>query len=108
MHPRSIVSLLLSLPLLATACSFVALDPGAEQVELRDEASVVVCERIGRTTAKVMNKVLFFHRGEEKMGEELATLARNSALELQGNAVAALGPIREGRQDFGIYRCPAP
>jgi hypothetical protein len=108
MKKRSTMALLLTSLLLTSACRFVALDPGAEQVEVRDEASVAGCQRLGRTTAQVMHKVLVFRRGEPKMSEELATLARNSATEMEGNAVAALGPIQDGRQEFGIYRCPTP
>ena len=107
MNVRPLVSLLLLCMFVLGACTFVSLDPGAESVDVLDEQTAAVCERIGRTSAKVLEKVLFLPRNEAKMGEELSKLARNSAIEMEGNAVAALGPIEQGRQDFGIYRCPA-
>ena len=41
----------------------------------------------------------------EHMMEELKLLARNSAVDLQGDTVVAITPVAGGRQTFAVYRC---
>jgi hypothetical protein len=65
------------------------------------------CTRVGTTKTRTKLKVGFFTRGEKKVAEELATLARNDAPELGGNTVVADGPVdADGMQRFSIYDCP--
>jgi hypothetical protein len=32
-------------------------------------------------------------------------MARNAAVKLEGNAVSPVGEIRDGKREYGIYRC---
>jgi hypothetical protein len=90
----------------ALGCTWVPLDPQAEAIRVRAAGDVSGCERIGKTGTRVADRIGPFARGERKIRQELETLARNEAAEMGGNAVAPLGEVAGGEQDFGIYRCP--
>ena len=87
-------------------CNHVPLESGAEDVRVIQASEASGCDRLGATSVKVLAKIVGFKRSEEKMSKELTTLARNAALEKQGNAVAPESEISDGGQKFGIYRCP--
>ena len=92
---------------LALGCrSFVKLSPEAEQVRVAAPSAVESCERIGKTNARTRAKVWVFHRRQATVEQELADLARDDAAEMGGSDVAPLGDIEDGKQSFGIYRCP--
>lgn len=91
---------------LVSGCSFVDLSPHAEDVLVLKPYQARECEQLRRSTSQVMHKVWFVNRNQERMAEELQTLARNTAAELGGNAVVADSEIEEGRQRFIIYNCP--
>lgn len=90
----------------ASACTHVSLAPAGESVRRLGAQEAPACERVGTTHVQVLSKILFVGRSETKMAEELTTLARNAAGGMGGNAVIAEGGIREGKQTFGVYRCP--
>jgi hypothetical protein len=90
---------------LASACTWVPLSPEAERVSLVGIEQAAQCQRLGKTTSRVADRVLIFARNERRMREELVSLARNEAALMGGDAVAPEAPPRDGRQSFGIYRC---
>ena len=93
--------------LLAAACAWVPLDPGAEAVAVRAAPEVGDCERIGKTNTRTLDTVGPVARREGKVEEELEALARNEAVRMGGNTVAPLDPtVVDGERRFGIYRCP--
>ena len=88
------------------ACKNVALEEAAGPVRRLGVQEAPPCERLGTTHVQVTSKVLFFDRDDAKVAEELTTLARNSAARMGGNVVVAEGGVRDGKQTFGVYRCP--
>ena len=91
--------------LICGGCSYVSLQPQAQDVRSIASAEMGDCDRLGKTTVKVLAKVLGIHRSRVKVAGELSTLARNEAVLMEGNAVAPESEIADGRQVFGIYRC---
>ena len=91
--------------LLALGCTWVPVAPEGEAVRVAAASEVAGCERRGKTTSKVASRVSLFDRNEEKVAEELATLARNEAGGMGGDTVVAESPIEDGRQTFGVYSC---
>ena len=87
-------------------CTWVDLEPEATDVLLLKPFQVKECETLRRTTSEVLDKVGFINRNSEKLANELATLARNTAVEYGGNAVVADSEIEEGKQTFIILDCP--
>lgn len=89
----------------ALGCAWVSIEPGAEKVGILTEDAARGCKRLGKTTANTTASVGFIPRSESRVREELRSIARNAAVRMGGDAVAPLGPIEEGVQEFGIYRC---
>ena len=89
-----------------SACTWVRTEPGAEQVEQRAAGQVRGCERLGHTTTSVRDRVAAVQRRATRVEDELADLARNSAVEMGGNVIVPDGPVRDGQRRFAIYRCP--
>ena len=108
MRSNSIVLLTaICLASLAFGCAWVKLAPEAEDVQIAPSAEAVAsCRKVGTINSQTKARVGFFARGQEKLSEELATLARNEAAEMGADTVLAEGPPSvEGRQRFGAYRC---
>lgn len=91
--------------ILIQACSWVELTPQGERVEVMNQQQAANCERIGQTTAEVLDEVGFVDRSKEKQAEELLTLARNEAAAMGGDAIVSATQITDGRQRFLVYRC---
>jgi hypothetical protein len=107
MHIRLKLLAITGSTLLLAACAGVrpGLEPGAEAVNLLPEARVRDCEHLGTVEVSVLERFLGMDRHEDQVEADLANLARNHAVERNGDAVAALGRVRDGKQRFGIYRC---
>lgn len=97
--PAAIMAAMLS------GCSWVQLQDGAERVNLVSERQAGECERLGRTQVQVAHRVGFIPRNEAAIQENLDDMARNQAVQMGGDTIAALDQAEEGRQGFGIYRC---
>ena len=95
----------LVLPLLLGACNWVTLTGEGEQVHIGTMDSVADCKRVGKTTVSTLAKVVGLNRYDESMQDELNKLARNSAVELQGDTVVPISGIVNGQQVFAVYRC---
>lgn len=104
MIPR-LIAALAAVAIINGCASWVELEPGAEHVELATADEVADCERVGRATVSVAERVGSFQRSPGKVDEELAVLARNSAPHLGGDTVVADGSVEDGRQHFIVYRC---
>ena len=96
---------LVILVILMPSCTWVKVTPEGAKVRLATASEVVDCERKGEVTASLKSRVGGFERKPGKVAGELETLARNEGAEMGGDAVVAKSNVREGRQDFSIYRC---
>ena len=89
----------------STACTWVAVTPGGDRVALRSEADVTGCEKVGSTSAKVLEKVWFVERSKGKVDRELDTLARNEAATLGGDTVVPTSKEIGGKREYAVYDC---
>ena len=96
--------LLLLLPV--SGCTWVQITDDGTRVQVRTPEQVQGCERRNRVTASVKHEVLGIMRSEEKVREELRTLARNEAARQGDNAVVPESEPSGGRQVFVVYHCP--
>ncbi len=99
---RFIVSLL---ALNVAACTWVDMSPEGEKVRVLTTTEVAACEHVGKTTVTTTAKLAGMRRHGRKVQAELNTLARNSAVELNGDTVVPVGEPKEGSQRFEIYQC---
>jgi len=90
-----------------TGCnSWVQVTTEGESVRLAAGNEVANCQRIGRVQAQTLSRVVVLERGGERLQDELIRLARNEAGDLGGNVIVPESVIEDGRQSFGVYRCP--
>lgn len=99
-----LVALSAAVTLLAPACTWVHMAPGATDVRVV-EAAPAGCESRGEIEVSVKESVAFYERNPRKVRDELETLARNEAPGIQADTVQALDPPDDGTQRFAAFRC---
>lgn len=104
MMQRTPAALLLA-AILLTGCSFNKLKPEAEGVRVVGIDDVESCKKLGRTVVTAPPKIGFVKVADKKLASELEIIARNSAAKMHGNAIVAIGPIKDGERTYAIYRC---
>lgn len=87
------------------SCSWVQLEPGAEKVRVLSEQEVEPCKRVGKTSVSVQSSVAGVPRKESVMARELEKLAKNSALNVNGDTIVPITEIVDGERSFAIYKC---
>lgn len=88
-----------------TACSFVSLDPQARDVNvLGNVTSAKGCKFVGNTTVSLWSKADTF-QSQKTVESQLDTLARNQAITMGGNTVAANSEINNGQRSYSVYNC---
>lgn len=106
MTPKTRTATLLLAALLALGgCTWVELSPQGEKVVVLTAEEVAHCKRVGDTTVSLLDRVAGIPRDREKVQTELATLARNSAAKIGGDAVVPITEPEGGEQRFAVYRC---
>lgn len=89
-----------------SACTWVKPAPQASNVHVVGQSNVGSCERLGVIETTVRAELLFdIQRSPAKVKTELETLARNHAAQRGGDSVVATSEVRNGKQQFDIYRC---
>lgn len=101
-HKHKLIAVLAMFATIA-ACSFVELKPGAENVIIFEGNDR--CEAIGQTEVNVIVTAIGIDREAATIAEELQTLARNDALQLQSNAIWPITQVTNGEQTYRIMRC---
>jgi len=102
--PYWLIFLAISLP----ACTWVKPTSEGEKVRVLSAEEVSTCKKMGTTSVSLKADIAGFDRNEEKVSKELAMLARNSAPDLGGDTVVPASDIKQGKQDFAVYKCVAP
>lgn len=96
------------LGLLLQACAWVTLTPEGEKTRVLSADEVTGCKKLGKTTVSVKDDIAGMERLPDRVQAELEILARNSAVDLDGDTVAPVGRPENGSQVFEVYRCVNP
>jgi len=89
------------------ACSFVSLNPQAENITVSaKDDSLNNCKFLGNTNVSVWSKADTF-QSRKTVESQLDTLARNEAATMGGNTVSPNSEINDGQRSYGVYNCPA-
>lgn len=99
---------LLALALLGSvsACTFVKMAPGAEQVSVLAQGSAPsACEKRGEIEVSVKDRLGPYERDNLRVMDELETLARNEAPSLSADTIQPKAAPADGAQRFLAYRC---
>ena len=91
--------------LILTSCTWVEPTKEGSEVLLVNAFNVETCKKLGTTNASVKHTVGIITRSEEKVTEELITLAKNRAAEMGGNSIVAKEPASEGSMSFEVFKC---
>jgi len=90
---------------LTLGCNWVPLTSEGENVRVLQASAVSDCRKVGKVSSKTSDRILIFARTDWKVREELESLARNEAVDLNGDAIVPIGTEADGRQSFEVYRC---
>lgn len=105
---KKLVFCCLFISVLPIGCTWVDLDEAAQDVALIDVSEAASCKLLGTAASMSADKVGLLNRKDAKVAAEVLTLAKNSAAEMGGNAVSEADELKDGRQTFNVYLCPAP
>jgi len=89
----------------ALGCTWVPLTSEGESVRVLQASEVTDCQKVGKVTSKTSDRIMIFARTDRKVREELESLSRNEAVDMNGDAIVPIGTITDGRQTFEVYRC---
>jgi hypothetical protein len=102
------IILVIAISAVFVGCATPKLDEGGEKVRVLAPNEVSSCRKLGKTNAKVLDKVVGIDRPPESMAEELETMARNSASSMGGDTIVPLTVVENGGQSFIVYKCIDP
>ena len=109
LKPIEVASTLAMLTILGPTlgCNWVPLTSEGENVRVLQASAVTDCQKVGKVSSNTSDRILIFARSDRKVREELESLARNEAVDLNGDAIVPIGAEADGRQSFEVYRCSA-
>ena len=96
--------ILLALPMLFGACTWVHMAPGASAVRIAPSAPTG-CQKLGEVEVSVKHSIAFIDRNPLRVRDELETLARNEGPGLGADTMHALTEPLNGTQRFAAWRC---
>ena len=90
-----------------SACTWVPIAPEAKKVQVLPPGSTAAssCQKLGEITVSVQGSVAFYDRNAVKVRDELETLARNEAVDLNATAIQPVDEPVDGKQRFMAWRC---
>lgn len=94
--------------LAVSACTWVEPTAQGYAVEVVAAEAVKDCRKLGTTRVSVLDRVAGMPRSYRKLEQELDTLARNSAAEMEGDHVVAVSEIVDGHRTYAVYDCRQP
>ncbi len=101
------VLLALPLTLALGGCSSVIIGEriGADQVVLAKESEVANCKPLGRSTLSVLANIGIIPRNPEAVEDNLLQMARNEAIDKNGDTVVKGGSPENGKRTFDFFKC---
>ena len=92
--------------IISISCSWVNENESGRAVFIVPMDQTSQCRKAGEISTEVKHKLGFIKRRQSKVLEELQTLARNEAVKLKANTIAAKSKPFEGKQDYIAFVCP--
>ena len=99
------VYFLFMLGLLISACTWVELSDEGKNVRIVSMNDIKACKKMGTVTVSLKDKIAGFDRNQDKVKRELEHLARNMSVDLKGDSIVPVSPIKNGKQTFAVYKC---
>ena len=96
---------IIAIAAVSSSCTWVIVSEKGGSVAVANAANVRGCENVREVTVSVTSKVGFVKRDANKVATELANLARNEAVNFNGDTIVPSSTIENGRQSFNVYKC---
>ena len=87
------------------ACTWVKLEDSGRHIRVVYDGRVGGCRALGEVSVSVKDRVGFYQRSALKVKDELETLARNEAAQMNADTISAKDEPHDGEQRFGAYQC---
>jgi hypothetical protein len=95
---------LIGVTICVSGCTWVKLTEDGAAVTVASADAISECTRVGIVTARTGDRIIT-ERKLDKVNEELHTLARNEAANLNADTIVPLSLETDGAQTFNAYRC---
>lgn len=100
-----IVVTLFALNLIGCASQLIEVKSGSDLVALVEADQVKTCQSKGVVNVSVLTKVGFISRSVDAVEQNLLQLARNNALEVNGDTLVKDEMPAFGKRSFLVYKC---
>jgi len=103
--PRKVTSTLIPLLFLFGCAKFIDIIPGSESINVVNKFNADQCILKSTTTVSVLAEVGFIDRDSESIKLDLDQLAKNAAIDNQGNTIIKIGSSENGKATYQILYC---
>jgi len=87
------------------ASNLIDVRTGSQQVSLLNTSQVTDCQSKGKIIVSVLANIGFISRSAEAIDANLLQLARNAAVDSNGDSIVRIGDTEFGKATFAIYKC---
>lgn len=87
------------------ASNLIEVRKGSDRVSVADANQVAICQSKGEINVSVLAEVGFISRSVEAVEANLLQLARNGAVDSDGDTVVKGNSPEFGKRTFAIYKC---
>jgi len=98
-------SAVLLVVLSACVTHLVEVRDGSDAVAVLDAKEVTNCQFLGNIAVSVLSEVGIFTRSADAVEADLLQLARNGAVQAQGDTVVKGNSMEFGKRSYGMYKC---
>ena len=88
-----------------TGCTWVKPTQNSESIRIVPKDRVSDCKNLGEITTYTKASVAGVLRKPAKVRQELETLAKTQAVEMDANTIVTKSEVVEGKQTYIAYRC---
>ncbi len=92
--------------LLLVGCAGPGVRDSADAVRVLTAEQLPGCTNVGSAHVTVIDKLPQLQQVDGAVARELTALARNSAVQLGGNAIIEMTNVVDGGQSFAVFKCP--
>jgi len=102
---RKVTSALIPLLLLFGCAKFIDIRPGSENINVVNKFNADQCTQKSTVTVSVLHEIGFIDRDPELIKLDLHQLAKNAAIDNQGNTITKIGSSENGKATYQILYC---
>ena len=102
---KKVMATLIPLIFLLGCAKFIDIKPGSESINVVNKFNADQCVLKSTVTVSVLSEVGFIDRDPESIKLDLDQLAKNAAIDNQGNTVTEINSSKNGKATYQILYC---